>query len=345
MTTISPSTADPVAPHDRLAGVVRRTVRLGLPVLVLVVLVAEVGAGPFLRALALVTPGTLAAAFVITLATTLLTAWRWTWVARRLGLRLGLPTAVAAYYRSQLLNQVLPGGVLGDVHRAVRHGGDELALARAARAVAWERAAGQVGLLAVTLVVVPTLPSAVGAGVGRAVAVTVATLLVGSLVAGLLVRAVRERMRDTVVGRAGSAVRSDWEQLAGGPGPWPPLAASVGAAAGYLALLLVAARAAGVDLALRETLPLLVVVLFASSLPVNLAGWGPREGAAAWVFATAGLGAATGVTVATLYGVLSLAAATPGLLVLLGDARSRPASAQTPPLEKPQLETPPLETP
>ena len=30
--------------------------------------------------------------------------------------------AVAAYYRSQFLNLTLPGGVAGDVHRAVRHG-------------------------------------------------------------------------------------------------------------------------------------------------------------------------------------------------------------------------------
>ncbi len=283
MTTTSPTRAEPTAPSRRVAGVIRTAVRLGLPVLVLAVLVAEVGAAPFLQALGLVTPSALAAALAITLATTLLTAWRWAWVARRLGLRLGLRTAVAAYYRSQLLNQVLPGGVLGDVHRAVRHGGDELALGRAARAVAWERVAGQVGLLAVTLVVVPALPTAVGTGIGRAVAVTVATLLAVALVAVLLVGTVRERLRGTVVGRGGIAVRSDWEQLASGPGPWPPEAASVGAAAGYLALLLVAARAAGVDLPAREVLPLLVVVLFASSLPVNLAGWGPREGAAAWV--------------------------------------------------------------
>lgn len=340
MTTTSPAPAGPSAPSRRaVAGAAGAVVRLGLPVLVLGVLLAEVGAAPFVRALGLVTPEVLAAAVAITLATTVLTAWRWTWVARRLGLRLGLRRAVAAYYRSQLLNQVLPGGVLGDVHRAVRHGGDELALGRAARAVAWERVAGQVGLLAVTLVVVPALPAAVGSGIGRAVAPAVATLvglsLVGLVLVAMLVGSVRERLRETVVGRGGVAVRSDWQQLASGAGPWPPLAASVAAAAGYLALLLLAARAAGVDLPARAMLPLLVVVLFASSLPVNLAGWGPREGAAAWVFATAGLGAATGVTVATLYGVLSLAAATPGLVVLLADVGPRPIPATTDSLETP----------
>lgn len=325
----SPTLPGRVRPSPRSWSALRSTLQLGLPVLVLVILVHQVGTGPFVRALGLVTPATVAAALVLTLATTLLAAWRWTWVAHRLGLRLDLRTAVAAYYRSQLLNQVLPGGVLGDVHRAVRHGGDELALGRAARAVAWERLAGQVGLLAVTLVVVPALPTAVGSGIGLAVAVAIAVLLLAVLVGGLLVRSLRARLRDTVLGRGGIALRADWEQLAGGTGPWPPLAASVASAAGYLALLVVAVDAAGIDLPPGEAVPLLTVVLFASSLPVNLAGWGPREGAAAWVFATAGLGAAAGVTVATLYGVLSLAAASPGLLVLLADARPRRTPVET----------------
>ena len=50
---------------------------------------------------------------------------------------------------------------------------------------------------------------------------------------------------------------------------------------------------------------------------------GAGEGAAAWAFAAAGLGAATGVTVATLYAVLMLAAVAPGAGLLLGDAVRR----------------------
>ena len=56
--------------------------------------------------------------------TTVCCAWRWTVVARGLGVRLSLPAAVAAYYRSLFLNLTLPGGVVGDVHRGVSHGRD-----------------------------------------------------------------------------------------------------------------------------------------------------------------------------------------------------------------------------
>ena len=58
----------------------------------------------------------------LTVLTTVCSAWRWRVVARALGVDIGLPGAVCAYYRSLFLNSVLVGGVLGDVHRAVTHG-------------------------------------------------------------------------------------------------------------------------------------------------------------------------------------------------------------------------------
>jgi hypothetical protein len=92
---------------------------------------------------------------------------------------------------------------------------------------------------------------------------------------------------------------------------------SAAAAVGHLALLVVASRTAQVDVTVAQAVPLLTVVLVCSSLPTNLAGWGPREGAAAWVFAAAGQTAADGVTIAAVYGLLSLAGTAPGLLLFL----------------------------
>jgi len=58
-----------------------------------------------------------------------------------------------------------------------------------------------------------------------------------------------------------------------------------------------------------------MVVLLAASIPANLGGWGPREGAAGWAFAMAGFGAAAGVSAATLYGVLAFVAIAPGAVI------------------------------
>jgi hypothetical protein len=60
-----------------------------------------------------------------------------------------------------------------------------------------------------------------------------------------------------------------------------------------------------------------LVVLVGMGVPVNIAGWGPREGVAAWAFGAAGLGADAGLSVAVVYGVLVLVASLPGAGVIL----------------------------
>lgn len=98
---------------------------------------------------------------------------------------------------------------------------------------------------------------------------------------------------------------------------WPQVVGtSIVAAAGHVVVFLVAARAAGTVASLTDLLPLALLVLVAAAIPLNVAGWGPREGVAAWAFASAGLGAAQGATVAVLYGVLALVAVLPGGLLL-----------------------------
>ena len=96
--------------------------RLAAGVAVLWFLVREVGAAPFEDGLRAVTWEAVVAAVTLTALTTVCSAWRWRVVARALGVDIGLPRAVGAYYRSLFLNSVLPGGILGDVHRAVTHG-------------------------------------------------------------------------------------------------------------------------------------------------------------------------------------------------------------------------------
>ena len=87
--------------------------------------------------------------------------------------------------------------------------------------------------------------------------------------------------------------------------------------AGHLAMFVLAARAAGSDASVGRLLPLALLALLAMGLPLNIGGWGPREGVTAWAFGAAGLGAGTGLTVAVVYGVLSFVASLPGAVVLV----------------------------
>src|SRR5215218_6722425 len=144
---------------------------------ILAVLVWRLGTGPFLDGVRLISVGSLLAAASITVVTTVCSAWRWQTVARGLGVGLPLGSAVAASYRSQFLNSALPGGVVGDVHRGVRHGLDTGNLGRGLRAVAWERTAGQVVFAVVAGITLLLLDSPVRPAMGWVVAAAAATVL------------------------------------------------------------------------------------------------------------------------------------------------------------------------
>jgi glycosyltransferase 2 family protein len=288
-------------------------VRIGAGAAVVAALVWRLGAGPFVDGLRMVDAPALLAAVAIGAVTTTCCAWRWRAVARGLGVDVGLGTATASYYRSLFLNSTLPGGVAGDVHRAVRHGRDAGDLSRGARAVAWERLGGQGVQVAVTVVVLLLLPSPIG---GWRLALALG-LVVGMLGLLALARHPQRRAR-TRLGRAAGVARADLSGVVLARETWPVVVvASCIVVLGHAATFVVAARTAGVDAPLGTLAPIALLVLVAMSVPLGFAGWGVREGAAAWAFAAAGLGAASGVSTGVVYGVIALAAVAPGAAVLL----------------------------
>lgn len=97
-------------------------------------LIAHVGLGPFAAGLRATTPWAVAVALAVTAGTTWCCARRWSLVAGWFGERVPIRVGYPAYYRSQLINVAVPGGVVGDVHRGWRFGW---------RPVLWERIVGQ----------------------------------------------------------------------------------------------------------------------------------------------------------------------------------------------------------
>lgn len=294
--------------------------RLAGGALVLVALVWRFGTGPFAAAWRVTTWGSVAAALTLTGLATLANAWRWRVVARALGAPLTPFGSVAAYYRSQFLNAALPGGVLGDAHRGVRHGRDVGDLGVGLRGTVWDRATGQLvqaGLLVVALALLPT-------PLRTYAPVALAGLWAVAMFAWWLGR---RRGAVAFVGhdlrallRPGVAVRV--------------VAGSCASTAGHVAVFLVAVAVVGVDATPALLVAIALTVLVGSAVPLSIAGWGPREGVTAGVFALAGLGSTTGLTVSVVFGVLAGVATVPGVLVLLADGvvrRRRPATGERAP--------------
>jgi glycosyltransferase 2 family protein len=320
------------AAHARRGTTARRDawrwVNLAAAAATLAVLVWRLGTGPFLDGLQAVDAWALAAAWGLAVLTTICCAWRWRVVARGLGVELPLGTAVAAYYRSLFLNVTLPGGVVGDVHRGWSHGRDTSDVGRGLRAVAWERSAGQVVQVVLTVAVVLVLPSPV-----RGIAPFACLALIAAAAAIAMAARVRPAVAGSRWARLRTAAARDLREALLARRAWPAIVlASALVVAGHAATFLIAARSAGASASAAELLPLALLVMQAAALP-NVGGWGPREGVTAWAFGAAGLGASVGVATAVAYGVMVFVASLPGAVVLVAAwvyrTRSAPRRART----------------
>lgn len=299
--------------------------RAAVGVGILIAILLTVGAEPFLTGLAAISVPAVAAALALGAAATIAASWRWRLLAGRLGLRLGWAQAVPAYYRSQFLNSVLAGGVLGDVHRAVWHGHSVGRLAQASRAVAAERAAGQAvqfALAGVVLVSLQLWAYAPAVGIVLLAVVVAGAGLIVAATASVRVRRVIERevgQLRVAFGTVGTNVRV--------------VAASTIVVTCHVATFLVACLAVGVDASPQRLIAVALIAVLAGAIPLSIGGWGPREGAAAWAFAAAGLGAGTGIAASTAFGVLALIAVAPGAAVVAASAlrrRTRVPASQEP---------------
>ncbi len=258
----------------------------------------------------------LAVSLVALTLATLSMARRWQLTAQALEIPIGFGAAVREYYLAQLINSVLPGGVLGDVGRAVRVR-RQADLARAGQSVAAERLMGQVAmfaLLALGLIGAVLVPGGI-AWPGGVWALLAALPVLGAVAVWVARRFEATRSFPGLVWRLIGHRRILMHALLG-------------------ALLLIgglyaAARATGSVIPPEGLLTVLPLVFCAMLVPLSVGGWGWREGAAAALFPVIGLDANAGVAMGICYGAIMLVSALPGLAFLWvpGAVRAAPEGA------------------
>lgn len=253
-----------------------------------------------------------------------LLAWRWRFTALRLGMWMSCRHALREYYFGVFLNQLLPGGILGDVSRAWRHARLTTRTRTAVHAVVLERVivqATMVGIALASLTAIPALrPAMQTYWLWAAIAVVTVVL------AAWVLRALLPAIRTAITGFRHDALRAYL--------PTPVLLVQLFTAilvtVANLAAYAATARALGVDIPIGTLLPLIAPVLLVMMLPISVAGWGVREGAAALLWTATGLDVAQGVAVAVAFGLLFLVAALPGAFGLAGarEAETGPERGQ-----------------
>jgi uncharacterized membrane protein YbhN (UPF0104 family) len=302
----------------------RAAVRIVISVGVLVALASFLDAGEVLARLRDLHGGWVLAALAISLPQALALAWRWRFTAGRIGLPLPFRTALAEYYLGNFLNQVLPGGVTGDVSRAWRHARTDAPAGPAVRAVVLERLSGQVVMTAIALASVSLLPTL------SPRLRTVAVMLLVFGLAALVGVALRTGTRSLgpEPDRTSPAERL-WEDarrsVLAPDAAILQLGSALFTVGTYIAVYLCAAQALRVGTPWWQLAPLVAPVLMTMLLPISVAGWGIREAAAAALWSSVGLSPEDGVAISVGYGLLVLVSTLPGALVLSGAAARGPA--------------------
>ena len=302
-----------------LSGFRFRMIRVCVSFAVLVVLAVWLDVGEVANRLGRMQPAWESAALLLSLVQVVVSAWRWKFTAGCLGIDLPFSVAVQEYYLAMFLNQVIPGGVVGDVSRAWRHASIQVALTAArgpaVRAVILERASGQVVMGIVAGLSVLLLPLGIGLqlkfGIG---ATAIGVMGVGSWI-------FKRYGQDNSV--MGSLIRDARTTLFTQKVFPVQFVVSLVVVSTYVATFVIAAKAIGIETPFFVLLPLVSPVLAAMVIPVTIAGWGVREGFAAILWGSVGLAPVDGVAISVAYGLLVLLSTLPGSIVLAMGAKAK----------------------
>jgi len=272
-------------------------------------------------------------ALAMTLPMQCLSAWRWFYTARRLGVPLPFRRALAEYYVATFLNSTLPSGVAGDAARVWRHGRDHPGAGReryrlALHAVLLERAAGQLAI-AVMLVaglllngtLLASLPGMLWLLMVIGLLVVLALGVLVALALGLWIR-----RPAAILSQLAADIRRAW---APGRVLFFQLVLSLAVAASYLLTFYFASRAAGNVLQPALAMLAIPIVLYAMIVPVSVGGLGLRELTAAGLWSMLGMAAAQGALTALLYGGVVLAGSLPALFFLFSGQRPVTSTRKT----------------
>jgi uncharacterized membrane protein YbhN (UPF0104 family) len=234
-----------------------------------------------------------------------LASWRWRRISNDLGLPLSRLNATSEFGLSTLLNQVLPGGVVGDAIRVWRQRSGHGTFGGPLRAAVVDRAIGHVAHVAVTafglglwIVVHPTPPPEIA----WAIVGTIAVVLM--CVWNWPVPGVRRVIADARTALTG------WHRAL------EHTTVSIVLVGLFLLCFWCCAQALHLPLGVGAitAVPLLMLALV---LPISVGGWGLREVSATAVLGTLGWSVESSVALSAAYGMVNLVGASPAALVFL----------------------------
>tara|TARA_X000000368_G_scaffold55237_1_gene39204 strand:- start:511 stop:1404 length:894 start_codon:yes stop_codon:yes gene_type:complete len=242
----------------------------------------------------------------------ILSAYRWKYISKYTNLNISFINSIKFYYISTFMNNILPGGIMGDIFRIYHHVDDKKEIFRIGRSfqsVVYERLSGQLMLLSFFIL-----------SLGLYFIINQKYIAFSYLFLPLIAafyflkyifnNKLRKYIRSKHYG-------NNFLTVFTGEVFWRHTVLSFFVMMSYIFIYIISAVSLGVKIDYFSFLVFTPIILFSMTLPVSIGGWGVREFAALLISFLLGLSASVSISVAIMYGILNLICSLPGLYFLL----------------------------
>ena len=250
--------------------------------------------------------------FFISFIQYVLSAYRWMYISSKNGSEMNFLYCLKFYYISTFINNILPGGVVGDIYRAysARESDNNLInLSKSVQGIVFERLSGQIIMFFIFLISL-TFFFLINAKY-VAFLFTVVPVLLITFIIYIVVRKIYFNKISS------NEIVINFRKIFSGKIFWNHTIISFFVVLSYIVIYIISAEALGLSIDYFTFFVFTPIVLFSMTLPVSIGGWGVREGTALLIAFLLGLSASSSISVAVMYGILNLFCSLPGLYFLL----------------------------
>ena len=242
----------------------------------------------------------------------ILSAYRWKYISKYTNLNISFINSIKYYYISTFMNNILPGGIMGDIFRIYHYVDDKKEIFRIGRSfqsVVYERLSGQLMLLSFFILSLGLY------FIIHQKYIAFSYLFLPLIAAFYFLKYIfnnklRKYIRSKHYG-------NNFLTVFTGEVFWRHTVLSFFVMMSYIFIYIISAVSLGVSIDYFSFLVFTPIILFSMTLPVSIGGWGVREFAALLISFLLGLSASLSISVAIMYGILNLICSLPGLYFLV----------------------------
>ena len=241
-----------------------------------------------------------------------LSAYRWMYISKITNLNISFKNSIQFYYISTFMNNILPGGIIGDIFRIYHTTENKieiLKMGKSVQAVIFERLSGQIMLLAFFIVSL-TFYFLINNKYEAFFYLFFPSLLIFFIFKLFLNKKIKKMLNGKKISHNIYAVFS-------GEVFWKHLMLSFFVVCSYVLIYVISAVSLGLDIDYLAFMVFSPIILFSMTLPISIGGWGIRELTALLLSLLLGLSASASISVSIIYGILNLICSLPGLYFFL----------------------------